>query len=128
MPVEPGTGRPAHAAMVHRPFSFPTHDWPGPTVLELPTQGNVSRRRLGWDEATSLPFLDYLDSEATWHQLWYENEQSICAKQQLVSRMQLGGMGLFLADFLSGQTNQTASIWSALARAVGDSKSVCSGT
>ena len=120
VPVDPSNGKPSHAAMVNRVFSFPTRDWPGPTVVQLLTWGNISGR-LAWDNATSLPFFDYIDQEGAWHQVWFEDAQSICVKQQLVSRMQLGGMGLFLADFLSGQTNRTQRLWGALVR----DKSVC---
>ena len=119
LPLDSRTGKPAGAALAHRPDSFPTHDWPGPTVAEL-----LAGRTAGWDQATGLPFLDYRDADGKWHQLWFEDTRSICIKQQLVERRQLGGMGLFLADFLSGESNRTATMWGALARAVGD-KSVC---
>ena len=124
LPVDSSTGKRLAGAMVHRPYSFPTRDWPRPTVVDLLTRANISSRKLGWDNSTALPYLDYIDAEGAWHQVFYEDARSICAKQQLVSRMQLGGMGVFLADFISGHTNRTQMFWGALARAVGD-RSVC---
>jgi hypothetical protein len=53
--------------------------------------------------------------EGDWHQVWYEDARSISVKRTLASTMGLGGMGCFLADFISGTTPRTASLWDALA-------------
>ena len=112
--LDASTGRPVHA--VRRPDSFAIASWPGPTTASI--INNATALSLGWDEECKLPFLVY-EQSSTWHQhvvpgLWFEDALSISIKRQMSESMQLGGMGIFLADFLSGDTPRVVGVWNAL--------------
>jgi hypothetical protein len=48
-----------------------------------------------WDTAGSVPFTTYQAADKAWHELYYDNPQSLALKAQLVNRYKLRGLGVW---------------------------------
>src|SRR5258708_14987136 len=48
-----------------------------------------------WDTAGSVPFTTYQAPDGAWHELYYDNPQSLALKAQLVNRYKLRGLGVW---------------------------------
>ncbi|HXA27335.1 MAG TPA: glycosyl hydrolase family 18 protein [Candidatus Angelobacter sp.] len=48
-----------------------------------------------WDTRGQVPFTSYQDAGGAWHELYYDNPQSLALKAQLVNRYALRGLGVW---------------------------------
>jgi len=48
-----------------------------------------------WDTRGQVPFTSYQDGSKAWHELYYDNPQSLALKSQLVNRFKLRGLGVW---------------------------------
>jgi hypothetical protein len=71
-----------------------------------------------WDEDSSTPFYDYIASDGSRHQRWYDDEISSAAKYELAISMRLRGVGPFeysdLGSDTPAATQHAAKMWGAL--------------
>ena len=71
-----------------------------------------------WDEDSSTPFYDYIASDGSRHQRWYDDEVSSAAKYELAISMRLRGVGPFeysdLGSDTPAATQHAAKMWGAL--------------
>lgn len=52
-----------------------------------------------WDSNSSSPWYTYKDGNSVWHQVWYEDEESIGLKYDYVKSMNLGGIGFWALGY-----------------------------
>ncbi|XP_040843297.1 di-N-acetylchitobiase isoform X1 [Ochotona curzoniae] len=72
-----------------------------------------------WDKVQQAPFYNYKDHAGHFHQVWYDNPQSISLKAEYVTHYGLRGIGMWNANCLdySGDAvakQQTEEMWKAL--------------
>jgi spore germination protein YaaH len=48
-----------------------------------------------WDTRGQVPFTSYQDAGGAWHELYYDNPQSLALKAQLVNKFKLRGLGVW---------------------------------
>ncbi|XP_072853985.2 di-N-acetylchitobiase [Pogona vitticeps] len=80
---------------------------------------NSSLSGILWNEEYKSPYLEYQDSNGTFHQLWFDNPKSISLKAAYVKEHGLRGIGMWNADCLdysggSVSQEQTEAMWEAL--------------
>lgn len=61
------------------------------TYAEVRSSGHP----LQWDTAGSVPFVSYQGADGAWHEVYFDNPQSLALKAQLVNRFQLRGLGVW---------------------------------
>lgn len=79
---------------------------------------NSSSGRL-WDEKQWAPYFNYKDQSGQFHQVWYDDPQSICTKAEAVKAKGLRGIGMWNGNILDYSDEpvarqQTAMMWNAL--------------
>ncbi|UFJ41195.1 glycoside hydrolase family 18 [Brevibacillus humidisoli] len=77
------------------------------TYTALPDLIKRTGAQSNWDEGSQSPYLTYTTGDGS-HIVWYEDERSIDAKQQLAKSSQLAGYGVWRLGF------EDASFWNAL--------------
>ena len=110
---EPTSAQDCHVPAGTHPFRtpdlVPIASFPGPTTTELQTNSTGAQ----WDPVTSQPFFNY-NNGSCWHQVWYESEHSIALKRSMTDMMGLGGIGVFLADFIGTGDERAVAMWRSL--------------
>jgi spore germination protein YaaH len=61
------------------------------TYAEVRSSGHP----LQWDTAGSVPFVSYQGPDRAWHEVYFDNPQSLALKAQLVNRFKLLGLGVW---------------------------------
>ncbi|XP_039694632.1 di-N-acetylchitobiase [Pteropus medius] len=82
-------------------------------------QVNSSISGIQWNKDQQAPYFNYKDSTGRFHQVWYDNPQSISLKAAFIQTRGLRGIGMWNANCLdySGDTvakQQTEEMWKAL--------------
>ncbi|XP_062834159.1 di-N-acetylchitobiase isoform X2 [Anolis carolinensis] len=80
---------------------------------------NNSLSGILWDEKQNSPYLEYKDSNGTFHQVWFDDPRSISQKAAYVKERGLRGIGMWHANCLdysrsSAAQEQTKAMWEAL--------------
>ncbi len=101
------------------------YDWPvqddkvhalttGPGAPVVYHAAKASAQKLGrkFDEATASPFYSYQNGDA-WHQVWYEDAESLSAKYNLVKSRGLAGAGIWALSY----DGANPELWDALGSA-----------
>ncbi|XP_055497240.1 di-N-acetylchitobiase-like [Leucoraja erinacea] len=71
-----------------------------------------------WDDDLHNPYFVYLNGK-TYHEVWYDDPESISMKSTILKRLKLRGIGVWAANFLNYGSNawtlmQTEAMWNAL--------------
>jgi hypothetical protein len=96
----------APAAKVLLGVPFYGYDWPtaggglgsaatGPPSAVGYGQVAAARHAEQWDAAAQVPWTAYQDGAGQWHQVYYDDPQSLALKVQLADREGLGGLGIW---------------------------------
>ncbi|CAJ0958954.1 unnamed protein product [Ranitomeya imitator] len=72
-----------------------------------------------WNDVQKAPFYNYKDSKGDFHQVWYDDPESISLKATYVKKLGLRGIGMWNGDLLDYSSDpiaqqQTAAMWKAL--------------
>ena len=60
---------------------------------------------LKWDSTAASPYFSYKDG-GTYHQMWFDNVESLTMKYKLALSLKLRGLGMWQADFLDYQSDE----------------------
>ncbi|XP_078264002.1 di-N-acetylchitobiase-like isoform X1 [Rhinoraja longicauda] len=71
-----------------------------------------------WDDERKVPYFVYMVNK-TYHEVWYDDPESISMKATLLKRLKLGGIGMWAASYvayngMARTTLQTMEMWNAL--------------
>ncbi|XP_078264007.1 di-N-acetylchitobiase-like [Rhinoraja longicauda] len=71
-----------------------------------------------WDDHWRNPYFAYLDGK-TYHEVWYDDPESISLKSTFLKKLKLRGIGIWAANYLNYSRNawtlmQTEAMWNAL--------------
>ncbi len=82
-------------------YDFPTADnqpnsaATGPPQPQSYAQIVAANRPVMWDTKGQSPFTEYQDAGGAWHEVYYDNPQSLALKAQLVNTYRLRGLGVW---------------------------------
>ncbi|XP_069497820.1 di-N-acetylchitobiase-like isoform X2 [Ambystoma mexicanum] len=100
-----------------RPYKSKVGDQVCYCTLMKQVNGSLTGRL--WDDKDKSPYFDYKDAAGYFHQVWYDDPQSISLKAAYVKERGLGGIGMWHANCLDYSDDpvaiqQTKDMWKAL--------------
>ncbi len=83
------------------------------TMLNLLANDAVDGRQ--WDEASQTPYFSYQNENGTWHQVWYDDPESLAIKYGVArDALAIRGVGMWNADHLDyTDDQQVEDMWGA---------------